>query len=219
MSPRALPLRRAPRWLLCVVLLLHAGLAALLLHGAPARSVGAKPAPVFVYVVPSAPAKPAAAVMPPARAVARRGVPPAVSAPVAPLPAAIAPDAAAEAQPESISTTAEAAPAPSVASNAAQSTASAPPLPLIHEVAYLRAPAPRYPAASRRLGETGTALVRVLIDRDGRPARVELLQSSGVERLDQAALEAVRAALFQPYRENGVAAPAVALVPIRFELS
>jgi protein TonB len=47
---------------------------------------------------------------------------------------------------------------------------------------------------------------------------VRIQKSSGHARLDEAAVTAVRKALFLPYRENGVALVAKALVPVRFEL-
>ena len=85
-------------------------------------------------------------------------------------------------------------------------------------VQYLRPPAPVYPRASRRQGETGRATVRVLIDEQGRPAELRVQSSSGHARLDEAGLEALRDARFRPYAENGVAQRVWALVPIHFDL-
>jgi protein TonB len=90
--------------------------------------------------------------------------------------------------------------------------------PEIQNVQYARPIMLQYPPASRRLNETGVVLVRVLIDEYGVPIEVLVQRSSGHARLDSAAIAAVRRALFRPYRENGVAMPAQALVPIRFEL-
>jgi periplasmic protein TonB len=53
-------------------------------------------------------------------------------------------------------------------------------------------PDPIYPAQSRRLNEEGTVRVKVLVDERGRPQEVSVAKSSGFERLDQAAIEAVR---------------------------
>jgi protein TonB len=88
----------------------------------------------------------------------------------------------------------------------------------VQAVGYLVAPAPRYPPASRRLREQGEVLVRVLIGPDGRPAEVSVLRSSGFLRLDDAALEAVRAALFRPYVAEGRARAAYVRVPVDFSL-
>ncbi len=85
-------------------------------------------------------------------------------------------------------------------------------------VQYLDPPAPVYPAASRRLGESGRVLVRVEIDTHGRARQVQLLRSSGSLRLDDAALTAVRGARFKPYTENGEPLVVWTTVPIVFEL-
>ena len=85
-------------------------------------------------------------------------------------------------------------------------------------VRYLEAPAPVYPSFSRRSGEAGRVVVRVLIDAHGAPRQLALQQSSGYARLDDSALSAIRAARFVPYSENGVAQPVWVLVPIVFSL-
>lgn len=51
---------------------------------------------------------------------------------------------------------------------------------------------PEYPPVSRRLGEQGSVILQVLVDVDGRVLDAKLLQSSGFERLDQAALQGVK---------------------------
>jgi protein TonB len=51
---------------------------------------------------------------------------------------------------------------------------------------------PDYPSLSRRLGEQGSAVIQILVDVDGRVIDAKLLQSSGHDRLDQAALAGVR---------------------------
>jgi len=51
---------------------------------------------------------------------------------------------------------------------------------------------PEYPAASKRLGEQGSLIVQVLVDPDGRPRDVRLIESCGSPRLDQAALAGIR---------------------------
>lgn len=51
---------------------------------------------------------------------------------------------------------------------------------------------PTYPSSSRRAGEEGTVRLKVLVDEKGRPKDVEVANSSGFARLDQAAMEAVR---------------------------
>jgi len=105
-----------------------------------------------------------------------------------------------------------------LANHAAQPVAARAGPPEIQNVQYARPIMLEYPPVSRRLNESGVVIVRVLIDPDGKPVEVIVQKSSGHSRLDAAAVAAVRSALFRPYRENGVALPAQALVPIRFEL-
>ena len=104
------------------------------------------------------------------------------------------------------------------AERAASTDGAAPPLLDAQAVGYLIAPAPRYPQASRRLREEGEVLVRVLIGTDGRPSEVSLLRSSGFSRLDDAALAAVRVAMFRPYVVAGQARSAYVRVPVEFSL-
>lgn len=95
------------------------------------------------------------------------------------------------------------------------------PLPVIPPsffAAYLENPPPAYPAISRRLGEQGKVLLRVLVSADGRAERVELKGSSGSTRLDRAALDAVRQWRFVPARQGEKTLAAWVLVPISFQL-
>ena len=86
------------------------------------------------------------------------------------------------------------------------------------QLGWLVAPNPAYPAKSRRAGDQGTAMIRVLVDITGRPSQVSLEKSSGFPDLDQAALSAVRAAQFRPYLQGGLAQAVLVVVPIRFVL-
>jgi protein TonB len=88
--------------------------------------------------------------------------------------------------------------------------------PMVESVAYVRAPAPRYPNESRRRREHGTVLLRVLVDPSGRPAQIQVEHSSGFERLDSAARQAVEQAMFRPHEVNGVPQAAQVLIPIEF---
>jgi protein TonB len=86
------------------------------------------------------------------------------------------------------------------------------------QLGYIVAPNPIYPARSRKAGEQGNVMVRVLVDVTGRPAQVSLQTSSGHPELDQSALSAVRAAQFRPYAEGGLTQAVWVLVPINFVL-
>jgi protein TonB len=100
---------------------------------------------------------------------------------------------------------------------AAPPPAPAPAAPrVITDVAYVEAPQPRYPPESKRSGEEGLVVLRVLINELGRATRIEIERSSGHLRLDEAARNAVQRALFRPYVENGVARMALATIPIEF---
>ncbi|MGF7136643.1 protein TonB [Paraburkholderia sp. EB58] len=78
---------------------------------------------------------------------------------------------------------------------------------------------PDYPALSRRRGETGTAYVRFVVGLTGNLENIELKKSSGYDRLDDAALAAVRASACKPYLENGVPIRAAYTQPYQFGLS
>ena len=85
-------------------------------------------------------------------------------------------------------------------------------------VQYLVAPVVEYPRLSRRGREEGRVLVRVWIDEAGVPRTVQVSQSSGHSRLDDAAVAAVQKARFKPYSENGQPTPGWAYTPIDFDL-
>jgi len=91
-------------------------------------------------------------------------------------------------------------------------------LPPRFDAAYLQNPAPEYPSLSRRLGEEGRALLRVLISPEGLPRDIQLQASSGYPRLDQAALQTVRKWRFVPAMRGSEALAAWVIVPIRFNL-
>ena len=83
---------------------------------------------------------------------------------------------------------------------------------------YLSNPKPTYPAMSKRLGEQGKVVVRVLIGADGLPQKSELRQSSGFDRLDDAALATVMKWRYVPGKRDGIAEAMWFNVPITFRL-
>lgn len=85
-------------------------------------------------------------------------------------------------------------------------------------VAYLNNPAPGYPSMSRRLGEEGRVLLRVLVAKDGKAESVELEQTSGFERLDQSAIDVVKKWSFIPAKKGKETISAYVLVPVKFTL-
>jgi protein TonB len=72
---------------------------------------------------------------------------------------------------------------------------------------------------SKRLGEEGTAVIRIYVGADGLPQRTELRTSSGFERLDAVALAAVMKWRFKPGSRNGVPEAMWVTQPIPFVLN
>lgn len=124
----------------------------------------------------------------PAGVVEPQPAPPPISAPVAAAPAPVAPP-----------------PAPAIQLPSTNAD-------------YLQNPKPVYPPASKRLGEQGKVIVRVLIGTDGTAQDAEVRQSSGYERLDRAALETVRKWRYVPGKRAGVPEAMWFNVPINFVL-
>lgn len=127
--------------------------------------------------------------------------------------------------PQPVLTAAPEAPAPEVA------VAPAPPAPAVEASAvpavvtearfdadYLSNPKPVYPVASRRLGEEGKVLLRVKVSHGGTPMAVEVKQSCGFGRLDEAARAAVLRWRFVPARRGDEAIESWVSVPIVFSL-
>jgi len=83
---------------------------------------------------------------------------------------------------------------------------------------YLNNPKPPYPPVSQRLGEEGQVVLRVLVGTDGKPAEILINKSSGSERLDRAAKEAVSRWTSEPAKRNTLSVSAWVLVPITFQL-
>lgn len=78
--------------------------------------------------------------------------------------------------------------------------------------------APDYPLLSRRLGEGGTAVVRVELDEQGHVSAARVASGSGFGRLDAAALDAVRTWRCDPAQRDGRPVRAVALQAFKFLL-
>ncbi|MHB9119064.1 MAG: energy transducer TonB [Burkholderiales bacterium] len=83
---------------------------------------------------------------------------------------------------------------------------------------YLHNPQPVYPLMSRRAGEEGKVVLRVRVSAQGLPLSVEVKQSSGYSRLDEAARAAIEKWRFIPARQGKDAIEASVLVPLHFTL-
>ena len=125
--------------------------------------------------------------------------PPAPPPPKTPTPPVIAPTAA---TPVITTPTAPAAAAPSTAP-----TAPAPAAPSVRTGAVIQPGAscakPDYPSASRRLEEEGTVTLKFLIGADGRVLQAEIEKTSGFNRLDEAARNALSKCQFRPGTVDG----------------
>ena len=113
-----------------------------------------------------------------------------------------------------------ASPGVSPAPTSAHTTAPAPAALVLpsSDADYLNNPAPVYPRMSRRLGEQGTVVVRVLINTEGRAEQAEIRTSSGYTRLDEAALDTVKRWRYVPGKRAGTAEAMWFNVPVRFVL-
>lgn len=90
--------------------------------------------------------------------------------------------------------------------------------PPVFNADYLDNPPPAYPALSRRLGEQGRVILRVLVSSAGRADEVQIRASSGHARLDEAARDTVRGWKFVPAKRGAQPVAAWVLVPISFRL-
>ena len=118
---------------------------------------------------------------------------------------------------------AEAAPPATSAPAAPSTSAPSPPAPstprTVSSVEYIKAPQLVYPNLSRRLGESGTVVLRILINEKGLPEQILVHKSTGYGNLDEAGRQAAMRALFKPMIENGKPVPVYVLVPLTFQLS
>lgn len=202
-------------------LFLIAAVHALVLYGAYSGLLHrvvqrAMPGAVFVSFV-DTPPPPEPEVAPPAEVLTL--APPDVSVPTTVITIAPAPPAASVAGPAGAPGAAA-----GLAAGAAPAVAAAPPPPppaaprTITAVEYLKPPQPEYPALSRRLGEQGRVVLRVLVNEKGMPEQVLVQTSSGFERLDDAGRQAVLRAQFKPHLEDGRPTRVYVVVPLNFEL-
>jgi len=98
-----------------------------------------------------------------------------------------------------------------------------PPAPQIKQipasaVRYLKEPNTTVPLMSKRLRESGTVHLRIVVDVRGHPREITLAKSSGFARLDEQALQDMRAARFVPYTENGQAVEWEVIAPVFYPL-
>ena len=200
------------------VLLAHAGVLWLVIHQLASPTLaGSKDSVILASVVSEMPA--AAAPQPaPVRAVTPPSPPrPAVqqtaaqavnSAPSELALSTAVPPATTASPPSATAAATSARPAPATAALVLPSS----------DADYLNNPPPLYPRMSRRMGEQGIVMVRVLINSEGRAEKTEIRTSSGYQRLDEAALETVQRWRYVPGQRAGQPEAMWFNVPIRFVL-
>jgi protein TonB len=72
--------------------------------------------------------------------------------------------------------------------------------------------------SARRKGHEGTVVLRLAVTRDGAPADVQVIKSSGHPILDDAATETLKTWHLRPAQQHGVPVAASIDVPITFVL-
>jgi protein TonB len=129
--------------------------------------------------------------------VAEKPMPPAPPSPPAPVPVKAAPPS-----PPAPVKAAPPAPKPST-----QASAN-----------YGYNPKPKYPSVARSRGWEGTVRLQVHVSPDGEATGVSVVQSSGYDVLDDAAVSAVEGWRFHPATRDGEPVASTVTVPINFKL-
>ncbi|TDX52997.1 energy transducer TonB [Orenia marismortui] len=78
---------------------------------------------------------------------------------------------------------------------------------------------PIYPASMRRREIEGKVILKVLLDQQGSVKKIKVERSSGYQKLDQAAVEAVGKWKFSPTKKEGKEVEALVLIPVNFRLN
>ena len=205
------------------VILFHAALIYVLVTGVGKQAVQLAIEPIKALVVPDQPAQPPPPPpplsLPPQLAPPPPFIPlPEIRTQLPPPPKAIVvapspkPPVKQEFKPSQAPVPTQVAPAP-----------SAPPAPAApvrtgaSKIASAGCDVPEKPAASDRLGETGTVLISVTIGPTGSVTESSVASSSGFKRLDDAALAAISLCRFRPATSDGKPEASKSSVRYRFQ--
>ncbi|QDX81098.1 hypothetical protein B9N43_07500 [Denitratisoma sp. DHT3] len=189
---------------IAVVVALHAGVGYALVTGLHRTVVDVIRDPFDVNIIEDAKKPPPDKPPPPPP----KNLPPPPPPPQVPMPEVALPPATVSTGPTiTVATKPEAPPPPPVAS------VRVPPV-----VSASSCTKPEYPAASKRLEEEGTVVLNFLIDVDGRVIQGKVEGTSGFERLDKAALDALGRCQFKPGTVDGKAEQAWAKMKYTFRL-
>ena len=77
-------------------------------------------------------------------------------------------------------------------------------------------PSPRYSAAMKNAGASGTVVVMVQVGADGKAKSFHVMMSSGAKALDDEAIRTVKSWSYKPAIKQGVPADGYVQVPITF---
>jgi len=90
--------------------------------------------------------------------------------------------------------------------------------PVVEKPSLIGYPSPGYPREARRKGWEGSVEIEVEVDATGVWTSGRIVRTSGHSALDDAALEALRQARYEPATRNGVPEPGVIDAVVRFRL-
>ena len=200
------------------IILLHIGFFVALQSGLIHQVADAIPKEVIAtFIVPERAPEPAPPKAPPAPPKVVQVVKKSVTPPP-PIPVTQAPAPTAISAPPAPPQPAEPSPPVAVATPAPASPPGPPPPKQISGIQYITEPVIVYPPASRRLREEGRVRFSVVVNTAGKPEKVDIIQSSGSSRLDEAARRAVMSAAYTPYKEDGKAIVFTTTGVINFKL-
>ncbi|WP_052452526.1 energy transducer TonB [Noviherbaspirillum autotrophicum] len=208
---------------LSIVIGMHLTLAAWAWHtqlDAPAEPA---PLPMVVRAIalsappPQEPPRPIAPQAKP-RIPSPKPLPPATARPAAPAQQTAMQTAASTAQQTPANVAAAPQPSAPVMEQASPSPVPMPVTAARFDAAYLQNPAPVYPRLARKSREEGKVLLLVQVSASGEADNVQLKQTCGFPRLDEAAMDAVRKWRFIPARRGAESVAASVVVPIVFRL-
>jgi len=78
---------------------------------------------------------------------------------------------------------------------------------------------PTFPDIARKAGIEGRVVVKVLIDKDGKPIKSQILKNPGTDIFDEAATKAVMDATYSPAEQNGKPVKVWMVIPISFKMN
>jgi protein TonB len=197
----------------------------------PPPAIAAPPPPPVMAAVPPPPAPPppaalAAPILPPLPAPVEEARPHIAEAQPSPEPEqprqlAEVPPPAPERRPPPRATTAQPTPQPVRLNAALQGMESftlegrvAPP----EALDAARNRRPNYPESSRRRGQEGTVMLELRVDANGRVTEARVVESSGFNALDAAAVETLREWRFRPAQRGGMPVAGSLTTAVHFRL-